>query len=138
MSAKADADAVFTKLSTPRGRSKTNKQGRAIAVATAKPEIPPNQVAADNPIVAVVSDQSGISIDTAEKALCSSRIPRTTATVTTPAKIARSKASANQISATSESETAIEGNNLRPARLLIASLIECRSDIFLFDELLDF
>ena len=58
-----------------------------MAVATAKPEIPPNQVDADNPIAAVVSDQSGMSIATAAKALCSSRIPRTTATVTTPAKI---------------------------------------------------
>ena len=81
-------------------------------------------------IAAVVSDQSGISIETAAKALCSSRIARTTAIITTPAKIARSKASANQINATSESETTMEGNNLRPARLLIASLIECRSDIF--------
>jgi hypothetical protein len=130
MSAKADADAVLTKFSYPRGRSKTNKQGSAIAVATARPDIPPNQVAADNPNAAVVSDQSGISIETAENALCSSRIPSTTAPVTTPAKIARSKASENQINATNESETAIEGNNLRPARLLIASLIECRSDIF--------
>ena len=69
-------------------------------------------------------------IETAENALWSSRIPRTTATVTTPAKIALSKASANQINAISESETTIEGNNLRPARLLIASLIECKSDIF--------
>jgi hypothetical protein len=50
----------LTKLSIPRGRSKTNKQGSAIAVATAKPDIPPNHVAADKPTAAVVSDQSGI------------------------------------------------------------------------------
>jgi hypothetical protein len=46
---------------------------------------------------------------------------------TRPAKITRSKASDNQISAMSASPTMIDGSNLRPARLLIASFMECKS-----------
>jgi hypothetical protein len=62
MSARVDADAVRTKCSVPLGKRRTNRQGKAIAVATVRPETPPNHVAAQSAIDAVVKDQSGISI----------------------------------------------------------------------------
>ena len=59
-SARAEAEAVLTKFAVPRGRRSTSRQGNAIAVATASPDIPPNQVDAHKPTAAVVRDQSGI------------------------------------------------------------------------------
>ena len=50
-------------------------------------DTPPNQAAAESAMADVVSDHSGISIFVVVSAWCSSRIPRTTATVTRPAKI---------------------------------------------------
>jgi len=83
-----------------------------------------------NSAIAVIDSVGNeIEIDLEWQARTSSLIPKTTAVAKTKTKMILYTDSENQINPSSDKPTTIEGRSLRPAFLLIASLIECRSDM---------
>jgi len=98
-----------------------------VAVAITSPLIPANHVESEIVTTATASVRNELTNPTEVSAADSSFVANTRANESKNAKAVRSKARDSQISATRLSPTAIEGKSLRPARALIASLIECRS-----------
>ena len=97
------------------------------AVETAKPLIPANQVDIEIAKTATAKVLKEFTNPIDVNARDNSLIAKIRAIETSPAKITRSKTREAQISAISASPTMIDGSNLRPARLLIASFMECKS-----------
>jgi hypothetical protein len=100
---------------------------KAAAIETTSPLMPANHVESEIVTTATAKVRNELTNPTEVSAADSSFVANTRANESKNAKAVRSKARDNQISATRLSPTAIEGNSLRPARALTASLNECRS-----------
>jgi len=121
--------ALPTKPSGPFNSNRINKIGNEIAVAMARPAIPPLHAAHNRATAAMESEGKEIAMDLELNARTISRIPSTTAVAKTTRNNSLYTESENQINPSKERPTAIDGSSFRPAFLLIASLIECMSDM---------
>ena len=105
------------------------KIGKVNPVATANPWVLPFQVATSKTVAAIINTKDGRSIPPVRYAWANSRTPNI---ITTQIR-AKNKSGAAviepKIKPNKNSETKIDGSSLRPALLLIASFIACRSAI---------
>ena len=98
-------------------------------VETASPSVPPNHDASKITRDTAMIGRSGNSMPPARYAWVNSRTPSMITIQISAKNNLGSKLIEPKIKVSKDNETKIDGRSLRPARLFIASLIECRSAI---------